>query len=74
MFQYKVSIYMKSGNKIRFRLYDYEFSIDNHKQEFSFRKKIINKYKDIIEKWESIYVDKKDIDGIIVKRWWQRWG
>jgi hypothetical protein len=59
MFKYKVTIYMKSGKIMRFRLHDYEF--DNNTENIK-----------IME--SKGFVKPGRAEGVIIKKWWQRWG
>lgn len=65
MFKYKVSVYMKSGNVMYIRLDAYELKV--------LRDTILNrpgnKFYD-----DTYIVDTIQIEGIVSKKWWQRWG
>lgn len=66
MFKLKVSIYMKSGNVIYIRV-----------KNFAYRKLSGSAVKEI--QWEkgnfkNMTIDCNEIEGIIVKDWWAKWG
>jgi len=61
MFKYKVSIYMKSGNVIYLRCTTI-IGIKNHTL------KLVN------SNCEFYFICADGIEGIILKKWWQRWG
>ncbi len=71
MFKYKVSIYMKSGNIIYERM--------NANDVKMIRQDWANK-EIIIICWfikgcpESNVIEKSEIEAIIIKKWYQKWG
>jgi hypothetical protein len=69
MFKYKVSIYLKSGNVIYVKSKGYQY---NHLFYF-FHDYSLN---EILTKYISpcMHIDLLQVEGIIIKKWWQRWG
>lgn len=71
MFKYKVSVYMKSGNIIHIH--------GNKNLVLSLKMDWTNK-EIIVLIWqtnncpERNVIEKSEIEALVIKKWWQRWG
>lgn len=71
MFKYKVSVYMRSGNVIYLKV----------KQRSKYKMLFLFFHLKLPEEFFELYtyapiehIDFKQVEAIIIKKWWQRWG